>query len=363
MEMNTSLYVANSAKAGSRVIVLFLLTLALAGICGAIFFPFLSAITWAVALAVATRTPYDSLLRRTRNPTVTAILGILLVIVLILVPAFFLVQSLGDRLSQVFSLIQGGAAQTWFQDTIDKYPRLGHLIEQALGTVNLQQVAQSTAGFLAARLRDLLTGSAAVITQAVVMLFALFFLFRDRNGAVRALRSLVPLNDRQTDILLVRLTDVLTATLQGRVIIAALQGSLGGLMFWFLGVPEVLMWTVMMILLAMIPLVGTFPVWMSVAVYLALTDHWVRAIVLVGWGILVIGTVDNLLYPTLVGSKLQLHTAPLFFSVLGGIAVFGASGIVLGPLVLTAFAALLRIWKGEGPSQGQPETQPGSQKP
>jgi len=348
---------ANSATAahqpGWRVVVLFLSTLAVAGICGAILFPFLPSLTWAVALAVATRAPYDWLLRRTRNPTLTATLGILLVVLLILVPVFFLVQSLGQRGMQVISLIQAGAAQKWFQDTIDKYPRVENLIGQVSGTVDLQQAAKSTAGFLAPRLRGVLTGSASALTQMVVMLFALFFLFRDRIDAIEALRSLVPLNKHDTDILLKRLTDVLTATLQGRVVIAALQGCLGGLMFWILGIPEVLMWTVVMTLLAMIPLVGTFPVWMSVAVYLALTDHWVKAIVLFCWGALVIGTVDNLLYPTLVGTKLQLHTAPLFFSVLGGIAFFGASGIVLGPLVLAAFVVLLQIWKAESPSQQQ----------
>lgn len=338
---------ASAVKPSWRAIVLFLLMLALAGVCGAIFFPFLSAITWAVALAVATRTPYEWLLRRTKNPTLTATLGILLVVALILVPAFFLAQSLVHRLMQVFSLIQQGDAQQWFQQTIDKYPRLEQLLAQILGTVNLQEVAQSTARFLAARLRDVLTGSATLIVQVAIMLFALFFLFRDRKQAVQALRWLLPLNEQHTDILLRRLTDVLTATLQGRVIIAALQGCLGGLMFWILGVPEVFLWTVIMIVLAMIPFVGTFPVWVSAAIYLALGDHWVKALVLVCWGTFVIGTVDNLLYPTLVGSKLQLHTAPMFFAVLGGIALFGASGIVLGPVALTTFLTLLRIWNPE----------------
>ncbi len=183
------------------------------------------------------------------------------------------------------------------------------------------------------------------------MLFALFFLFRDREDAVRALRSLIPLNGHQTEMLLRRLTDVLTATLQGRVIIAVLQGSLGGLMFWLLGVPEVFIWTVIMILLAMIPFVGTLPVWMPAAVYLGLSDHWIKALILFCWGVFVIGTADNLLYPALVGSKLQLHTAPLFFAVLGGLALFGASGIVLGPLILAGFLALVRIWKDQDRAQ------------
>lgn len=342
---------ATAAKSSWRVVVLFLLTLGVTVICGALFFPFLSPIIWAIALTVATRAPYDWLLRHTRNPTLTATLGVLLVIALILVPAFFLAQSLGHRLMDLFSLVQGGSAQKWFQDTLDKHPRLQRLIEELLGTVDLQAVAQSTAKFLAARLRDLLTGSATLIMQVVFMLFALFFLFRDREDAVRALRSLIPLNGHQTEMLLRRLTDVLTATLQGRVIIAVLQGSLGGLMFWLLGVPEVFIWTVIMILLAMIPFVGTLPVWMPAAVYLGLSDHWIKALILFCWGVFVIGTADNLLYPALVGSKLQLHTAPLFFAVLGGLALFGASGIVLGPLILAGFLALVRIWKDQDRAQ------------
>jgi predicted PurR-regulated permease PerM len=336
---------AMPANLGWRSIALFLFTLAVSALCGAIFFPFLPALTWAVALAVATRTPYVWLARRTRNPTLAAALGVLLVVVLILVPAFFLVQSLVQRGMQVVSLIQAGDAERWLQETRDQYPKVEHLIEQISETMDLQQAAQSAAGFLAGRVRALVTGSATIVTQIVMMLFALFFLFRDGKEALHALRWLLPLNESQTNTLLGRMTDALTATLQGRVFIAALQGTLGGLMFWILGIPEILLWTTLMALLATIPSLGTFLVWMPVAVYLVLAGHWIKAIVLCCWGALVIGTIDNFLYPTLIGSKLKLHTAPLFFSVLGGIASFGVTGIVLGPLILTALVTLLQIWK------------------
>ena len=100
-----------------------------------------------------------------------------------------------------------------------------------------------------------------------------------------------------------------------------------------------------MALLATIPSLGTFLVWMPVAIYLALSHHWIKASILFGWGACVIGTVDNLLYPTLVSSRLQLHTVPVFFAVLGGIALFGITGVVIGPLVLTTAVTLLRLWK------------------
>jgi predicted PurR-regulated permease PerM len=124
-------------------------------------------------------------------------------------------------------------------------------------------------------------------------------------------------------------------------------------MFWVLGVPAALVWALVMAVLATIPSLGTFLVWMPVAVYLALTGHWVKAGILVGWGTFVIGTVDNLLYPTLVGTKIQMHTVPVLFAVLGGIALFGISGVVLGPLVLTTAVTLLRFWSPKALPQSE----------
>jgi len=168
-------------------------------------------------------------------------------------------------------------------------------------------------------------------------------LFRDRQGAARAFRSLLPLDESQRDRLIKRMTNTIEATLQGSLTIACIQGCLGGMMFWILAVPNALIWAVAMALLALIPSLGTFLIWMPVAVYLAVTGHWVKAAVLGAWGAFVIGTVDNLLYPTLVGAKMQLHTIPVLFSVLGGIGLFGISGIILGPLTLTVAVTLLQM--------------------
>ena len=339
--------------AGWRTIVLFIVTLAMVVLCVVVASPFIPAITGAVALTVATRTPYDWLEKRLRHPTLTAAIGVLLVVLLIVGPVVLLVQTLGQKIVSAAALVQSGAAQDWVTETVDRTPWLNRLVDQALGIVNLRNAAQGTAGFVATKLRALLTGSIATVTQLGLMLFTLFFLFRDRRQAARAFRTLLPLKEGDRDHLIERMSNTIEATLQGSVTIAAIQGALGGIMFWILGVPGALIWAFVMAILATIPSLGTFLVWMPVAVYLAVSGHWIKASVLGGWGAFVIGTVDNLLYPTLVGTKLQLHTVPVLFAVLGGIGLFGISGIVLGPLALTTTVTLLRVWS----SQALPSTE------
>jgi predicted PurR-regulated permease PerM len=190
-----------------------------------------------------------------------------------------------------------------------------------------------------------LGGSLATLTQIVLMLFTLFFLYRDREACMDALRSLLPLEEHQKDVLLKRIGDAIYATLQGSLSIALIQGSLGGLMFWILGIPAAMVWGVFMSLMALIPSLGTFLVWMPAAAYLFLSGHHWKAFILFAWGALVISTIDNVLYPTLVGSRLQLHTVAVLFSVLGAIALLGIPGIVLGPLILTITLTLISFWQ------------------
>jgi predicted PurR-regulated permease PerM len=260
----------------------------------------------------------------------------------------------------VAAMVQSGEAADWATGMMDKYPWLKKGFDQVSATVNLRQAAQSAGGFVAAKLQDVLAGSLSTLTQLVLMLFTLFFLFRDQDVAVELFRSLLPMTERQRDQLMIRMRDSISATIQGSLTIAAIQGSLGGIMFWILSVPNVPLWTFAMAALATIPSLGTFIIWAPVAVFLALSGSWVKALILTAWGTFVIGTVDNLLYPTLVGTKLQLHTVPVLFAVLGGIGVFGISGIVLGPLVLSSAVALLRVWMPDEQALPGAEGQAGS---
>lgn len=155
----------------------------------------------------------------------------------------------------------------------------------------------------------------------------------------------MPLSAEETDKVFGRVDDSVQATIFGTVVVALVQGTLGGLMFWWLGLPAPLLWGSVMALLAIVPIFGAFIVWIPAAVFLALEGSWDKALILTAWGGIVIALVDNLLYPILVKDRLRLHTVPVFIALVGGIAVFGAAGIVLGPVTLAVAVALVEIWR------------------
>jgi predicted PurR-regulated permease PerM len=192
---------------------------------------------------------------------------------------------------------------------------------------------------------SLVTGTGWFLMQLLITFMSLFYFFRDRRSVLKVLRSLLPLTNVETDDVFRRVNDTIHATLYGSVAVAFVQGSMGGLIFWWLGLPSPLLWGAIMSLLAVVPLLGTFVIWAPVALVLALQGDWTRAGILLAWGALAIGMIDNFLYPFLVGKRLRLHTLLIFFAIVGGITVFGTSGVILGPLLLASADALLDIWR------------------
>jgi predicted PurR-regulated permease PerM len=188
------------------------------------------------------------------------------------------------------------------------------------------------------------TGSVSAIADLLITLFALFFFLRDRRPALRVMRSLVPLSEAETDEVFGRVVDTMYATVYGTLVVALVQGLLGGLMFWVLGIPGALLWGAVMALLAIVPVLGAFIVWVPAALFLALEGSWGKALILTVWGAGVISLIDNLLYPLLVGKRLRLHTLAVFIAIVGGILLFGSAGLILGPVTLAVTVALIDIW-------------------
>jgi predicted PurR-regulated permease PerM len=211
--------------------------------------------------------------------------------------------------------------------------------------VNLGGQVQGVTKDLGERIAKAVTASAWAVGELLLTLFVLFFFFRDRHKALGMLRSLVPLSDRETDKVFARVSDTIHATIYGTLAVAIVQGALGGLMFWWLGLPAPILWGSVMALLAIVPVFGAFVIWLPAAIFLAATGEWGKAAILAGWGGIVISLIDNLLYPVLVGKRLRLHTVPVFFAIVGGLAVFGAAGLVPGPVVLSLTDAILEIWR------------------
>jgi len=146
-------------------------------------------------------------------------------------------------------------------------------------------------------------------------------------------------------MLLGRISDTVHATVLGMIAVAILQGTLGALLLWWLDIPGVVVWGAIMALLALVPYLGTFVVWIPIAVSLAIQGDWMHTIVTIVWGGVVIALSDNILYPHIVGQRLHYHSLVVFFFLLGGVLAFGAAGAVLGPVILAVTDRLLWIWR------------------
>jgi predicted PurR-regulated permease PerM len=176
------------------------------------------------------------------------------------------------------------------------------------------------------------------------MLYLLFFLFRDENKLSERVKDAIPLRSEQLNALLLKFTIVIRATVKGDLLVALLQGALGGLMFWFLGINASLLWAVLMAFLSLLPAIGSGLVWMPVAIYLIATGAVWQGIVLIVYGAFVIGLVDNFLRPMLVGKDTKMPDYVVFFSTLGGIEAFGLNGFVIGPVIAAMFIAVWDIF-------------------
>ena len=166
---------------------------------------------------------------------------------------------------------------------------------------------------------------------------------------------MLPFNRQQSDLMFTNMRTIIGASLKGTLLIAAVQGFLGGVAFWFLGLPSALLWGIIMFFTAMIPVVGSSLIWAPAALYLLTTGHWGKALFLLIWGAGVIATVDNLLRPALVGSKTRMHELTVFFSVLGGLQFFGPVGIIMGPIVVALALGMLKIFS-EADAEPAPAT-------
>ena len=184
------------------------------------------------------------------------------------------------------------------------------------------------------------------------MLYLLFFLLRDGDDLFRAIKDAVPLGAEHQRAVFSKFATVIRATVKGTIVVAILQGALGGLIFWFLGIRAALLWAVAMAFLSLLPAVGAALVWFPVAVYFLVTGGIWEGLVLIAYGVLVIGLVDNLARPMLVGADTKMPDYVVLISTLGGLEIFGMNGIVLGPVIAAMFMVVWDIFSAS--RRGEP---------
>jgi predicted PurR-regulated permease PerM len=319
-----------------------------------ILWPFYGAVLWGAVLAIVFAPLYRRLslsMRQQRN--LAALATVMIIVVIVILPLTLITASLVQEASGLYEKFQSGELNLAgnFQQIVGTLPTWAANLLDRFGLTNLAGVQERlSAGlmkgsqFLAAQALNIGQITFELIVRLFVMLYLLFFLLRDGDELFRIIKDAVPLRAKQQRAIFNKFATVIRATVKGTIVVAVLQGALGGLIFWFLGVRAPLLWAVLMAFLSLLPAVGAALVWLPVAIYFVATGAVWQGLVLMAYGVLVIGLVDNLLRPILVGTDTKMPDYVVLISTLGGIEIFGINGIVLGPLIAAMFMVVWDIF-------------------
>lgn len=316
--------------------------------------PFYGAVLWAVILALLFN-PLQKRLEKLFGGRKGPAAGVTLLacICIVVIPGVLILSSLAQQATGLYEQInsrdfRGEEALEQFRDLMPDFI-VNAFAQFDFGDFSeirsrLASLLGGTAQVVGSRLVSIGQGTAHLVISLGIMLYVLFFLLRDGRTLATKIRAASPLTEHHTDHILSKFSSVVKATVKGNVIIAVIQGTIGGVTFWFMGIPAALLWGVLMAVLSLLPAVGAFLVWGPVAVYLFLVGEYLQGGVLVLIGMVVIGLVDNLLRPPLVGASTRMPDYVVLVSTLGGIATFGLNGFVVGPLIAALFIAVWSLF-------------------
>jgi predicted PurR-regulated permease PerM len=312
-----------------------------------ILLPFYGAVFWAVILAIL----FAPLQRRLQlrfgwERNLTSLLTLSICLLIAILPVIVLSSLLVQEGVALYKNIESGELDiagyvTQFKHILPPY--FQHLLDRfGMGELNglrekIVKSAMTGGQELAAKAFIFGQGTFEFIVSFFIMLYLLFFFLRDGAELARKVRTAVPLEEQQKRRLQLKFNRVVRATVKGNLLVAITQGALGGLIFWFLDIPSVLLWAVLMAFLSLLPAVGAGIVWVPVAAFFLLTGAIWQGVVLGLFGIFVIGLVDNVLRPILVGKDTRMPDYMILISTLGGLAIFGLNGFVIGPLIAALF--------------------------
>lgn len=319
--------------------------------------PYYGAILWAVILAILFHPLQCRLTRLTGGRRgIAAALSVLICICAVVIPAAFVMASLAQEAAGVYARlstrqIDPGAMLAQVEGALPDFARRSL---QALDFGNVADIETRLTSFFLQASQSIATQAFSIgqntawfVISLGIMLYLLFFLFRDGQTLTAHIRRASPLGERQTDHILEKFTSVVKATVKGNVIIAVIQGAIGGVTFWLLGLQAALLWAVLMAISSLLPAVGAALIWAPTAVYLLLLGDFLRAGILFAVGLFIISTVDNFLRPPLVGRGTLLPDYAVLISTVGGLSLVGMNGFVIGPLIAALFVAVWSLFAEE----------------
>ena len=319
--------------------------------------PFFGAVFWAMVLALMFMPVHRRLCALLRGRDTLAALGTLLFcMVIVVVPMIFVVGAMVDEATGFTQRLRTGEfnPRTYFEQIQNALPGWSRDLLGRFGLFNAQDVVDKLTAAVVQGGQALTTRALAIgqntlmlLVNLGIMLYLLFFFLRDGRDLAQTIRRAVPMQRQHTDFLLSKFATVVRATVKGTVVVALVQGMLGGVAFAFLGIHGAVLWGVVMSVLSLLPAIGAALVWAPVAIYLIATGSMIEGLGLAAWGAGVMGMVDNLLRPILVGKETKLPDYLVLLSTIGGLSIFGVNGFLIGPAIAALFVATWALFSHE----------------
>jgi predicted PurR-regulated permease PerM len=275
--------------------------------------------------------------------------------VVLIGPVSYMVAALVGEASGLYEYLQtklAGESTTWLD--LRGHPAVVFITEKLDGIVDLSQLNLKDAalkslggvsGYIVRNTTSALANIGEAAFHFALMILTMYYLFKDGDGLVDRIKGAIPMSSGQASGMLKHITDVIRATIYGGLLVALVQGVLGGILFWALDIRSPVFWGAVMAFLSLIPFLGAFLVFVPAAIILLLGGAYVKAMILLIFGIGVVSQIDNFLRPMLISGKTELHPFLLFFSIAGGLIVFGLLGLVLGPVIAAVFVAMFDLYR------------------
>jgi predicted PurR-regulated permease PerM len=318
--------------------------------------PFFTPLFWAAIFVIIFYPLYTKLEKYIKSANIRSIILTGIIVILIIGPVTYLgvalVQEAVGLLEQFKTWADQGKLDKLFNVTHSSFylmlekklapyvdlPKIDPktIIENALKSISRIALSQAT---------QIITNAGRVVMEFLLMIFFMFFLFRDGEALLQQIREVIPMSPGKKKITINYLKNIIKGTMYGGVVVALIQGTLGGIMFAALGLPAPIFWGALMAFLAFLPIVGTYLVYVPAGLIMLFTGNYVKGIILITIGTVVVSQIDNVLRPWVISGRSGMHTMLVFVSVMGGIGMFGLLGIVLGPFIAAVFVSMFNIFR------------------
>ncbi len=310
--------------------------------------PFFYPIFWAAIIAIFFYPWYRNINVHIRSRELSSFLTICLILLIIFLPLTLIAIMIYYQSVELYTAVAKGLYVTNLQEFVgflSKTPLAPYVTDIPTDwTRYAANATQTISLFLFRNLTSITQNIVVFVFKLFIMIYTLYYFFKDGGRILKRLRHISPLGDDYEVLLFDRFTSTARATLKGSFIIGGIQGILGGILFTITGIQGALIWGVIMAIFSMIPSVGSFLVWLPAGLIMLLTGHLWQGLTILLVGGLVISLVDNVLRPPMVGKDIQMHPLLILFSTLGGISVFGISGVIIGPVIASLFMAVISIY-------------------